>query len=34
MSVSKTTYLLAVLVSACLAAPAWADERDEDAPAS
>jgi len=26
MSVSKTTYLLAVLVSACLAAPAWADD--------
>lgn len=26
MSVSKTTYLLAVLVTACLAAPAWADD--------
>ena len=26
MSVSKTTYLLAVLVTACLAGPAWADD--------
>lgn len=26
MSVSKTTYLLAVLVTACLATPAWADD--------
>ncbi|MFM1903814.1 MAG: hypothetical protein RLZZ440_1714 [Planctomycetota bacterium] len=26
MSVSRTTYLLAVLVAACLAAPAWADD--------
>ncbi len=26
MSVSRTTYLLAVLLSACLAAPAWADD--------